>query len=42
MRKGGLVFIIKDDIKFKLREDLSLWIEDAFQKKIEEKTRTAC
>ncbi|XP_065573606.1 molybdenum cofactor sulfurase-like isoform X4 [Artemia franciscana] len=28
MGRGGLAFIIKDDIKFKVREDLSLWIED--------------
>jgi len=27
MGRGGLAFIIKDDIKFKVREDLSLWIE---------------
>jgi len=25
--RGGLAFIIKDDVKFKVREDLSLWIE---------------
>ena len=27
MGRGGLAFIIKDDVKFKVREDLSLWIE---------------
>ena len=27
MGRGGLAFIIEDDVKFKVREDLSLWIE---------------
>ena len=31
MRRGGLAFIIKDDVKFKVREDLSLRIESEIE-----------